>query len=483
MIFSLYKRVFIVCIFSIVGACTHLEEGEIDYAKTTTDNNSDILRLSPKYTHSNAISEGDTISVHLAGGFSHDLPEIRSFIEFMTRNWKLRWPAANAEIAIIANICEQGVNGCGTEFGPNALEEGRVVYFSDSVKAKQMLNFSYLPVYGPITYQGNPLIIQLAIVELDIPNEQQKNLIKKLAEIGGKSYPPASKLLQAMDSVGSSLLQGNHHDIAFRYDMTLMPGGGINDIQYPRLSAGNYVFVRKDRIAGEQEKLLWDNLKIDPKTGRLLAVRDANKKCPPCIQHKFNENKHWKSYESYEEYRENTYLVLQIQSGFQKSSLDNQQTLAVLTEEIAKKNSEDTTEIDKLLEETGNKLSRQNRFDDIRAYVYSLKNELGTKATQREKDLQAVAAQKTWDSILVETQRYEKCHDAEIPQTDECKDALLKDQLTQIAIELRSIIATKDTENANNVDTIYPLTGINPKSKSLNTQRQVFINSVTKTGN
>ncbi|MDM3872561.1 hypothetical protein QSV34_14505 [Porticoccus sp. W117] len=477
------KTLTVVSTLLTLNACTHLNEGEIDYAKTTIaseKNGTDYLSLLPKYTPVDAINSGETISIHLSGAFAHDLPEPRSVSEHLQGIWKTRKIGANAEVAVIASVCEQGINGCGAEFGPGALDKGRVVYFSDSVKDRQQMNFSYLPIYGPIKYTGKTLIIQLAIVELDTTNEQQKNLIKNLAAIGGKSYPPASKVLQAIDKLGSSLLQGNHHDIAFRYDLTLVSNGGEADVKHPKLSAGNYVFIRKERLPDKQKESLWDKVELNTKTGKLIKQGTGNQ----------NDGLG-------EEFRDNTYLVLQVQKGFQEASLDNQQTLATLTEELAKKNNKRLEDINKVLSKAGSQLARQAKIDAVGKYVPNLREKqsdidnnknLSPADKQEKKDRQLIAAQKIWDLVQSADTEYAN-NNCDSPTTDaekeNCSQTLTNDQFTQVKVELRGIIVSKSpAASPVNLNQVCPLKdrGIlipGQTATQQSAQRQAFIKALT----
>ena len=167
------------CLF--LNACSNISEGEVDYTRTvdnavipsqtcSSDDYASSLKtpagvtrkcyetLYRKYQDAPAIKEGSTISVHMMQGYVLGSHEWRTPYEFFSGN------SANAEVVVIASVCEQGIAGCGLAFGPSSDKVGRVVYFSDGVKAKQYLNFSYLPVYGPIEYKGGPLVVKLSIL-------------------------------------------------------------------------------------------------------------------------------------------------------------------------------------------------------------------------------------------------------------------------------------------------------------------------------
>ena len=349
----------VVIMLSMQG-CSSIEEGEVDYARTIANKSTlakNNAQCSPelyeqseytragvtrscyetlyrKYTKVPQIDIDENISVHLMQGYNGFATESRTPSEL------LRGKGANAEMVVIANVCEQGVDGCSLQFGPKSDKSGRVVYYSNGVKAKQYLNFSYLPVYGPIKYKGGPLIIQISIIELDNLTEQQKNLLSTLADMGKKAYPPASDALQVLDTVGSSLLAGSSDDILFRYTMSLVPQSNTENYQSPIVAEGNYAFVRKNTWQGALKQEVFDKLKFDNLSGRLV------KKCSK------KENKETRyvdskgevinvvdnnpctldinTGQSYKDYRDNTYLTFQIKSGFSESSLNNIQTFESL---------------------------------------------------------------------------------------------------------------------------------------------------------
>ncbi len=56
----------------------------------------------------------------------------------------------------------------------SATKKGRLIYYSDDVRSGgHLLNGSALPLYGPITYEGRPLVFELTILELDVGEAEQ----------------------------------------------------------------------------------------------------------------------------------------------------------------------------------------------------------------------------------------------------------------------------------------------------------------------
>lgn len=254
------------------------------------------------------------------------IDEMRSPSEFF------RGKGANAEVVVIANVCEQGVAGCSLRYGPESDKVGRVIFYSNGVKAKQYLNFSYLPVYGPIKYQGGPLMVQVSILELDNSSEQQKKLLNTLAEVGKKAYPPASPALSVLDNVGTSLMAGSSDDVVFRYTMSLVPGSSKLNYHSPIIAEGNYAFIRKNTSKGDLEKEVINELKFDNLTGRLVQV--CTKKSIGILTKDAACTLDINTGTSFKDYRDNTYLSFQVKSGFSESTLDNIQSFESLLNEI-----------------------------------------------------------------------------------------------------------------------------------------------------
>lgn len=231
------------------------------------------------------IKANESISIHLQRTFIKDFPDITK----------------RGEIAIVVKAFELK-KGQDIEFDNNIEESGRLVYFSDDVRKEQFLNFSYLPIYGPISYRGKPIVIQIYILELDETEDKKiKSLLSILAKAGATAYPPSSPILSLLDDLGAALLTGDTDDILFRYSMVLYPTGGFEQVPYPVLETGSYIFIRKEE---RSEPELWANIGYDPYAG---CVLDRNKGNPKT---------------GYFWYRDETHLIFQIQKGFDSTDLD-----------------------------------------------------------------------------------------------------------------------------------------------------------------
>ncbi len=472
-----------VIILSMQG-CSSIEEGEIDYVRTIANkstlakNNaqcrpelyeqSEYTRagvtrscyetLYRKYTKVPQIDIDENISIHLMQGFNGFSTEIRTPAEFFRRK------GANAEMVVIANVCEQGVNGCSLQFGPESDKKGRVVYYSNGVKANQYLNFSYLPVYGPIKYKGGPLIIQISIIELDDLSDQQKNLLNVLADMGKKAYPPASAALQVLDTVGSSLLAGSNDDILFRYTMSLVPQSNSKNFQSPIVAEGNYAFIRKNTWKGALEQEVFDKLKFDNLSGRLVkkCSKEEDKETHYVDQKgeiikKVDDNPctlDINTGQSYKDYRDNTYLTFQIKSGFAENSLNNIQTFESLLSEInaisdegALKAIEAFTELKEGITSAAKYNSLAKKLNDIEKTVGRTHDDLFEK--YRLQIFQLLGDYKSQIAKLI----VDNCHTT--PTLSACKLLINEEQLTKIQLDIRTLL-NRMNPSLSSITTLIP---------------------------
>lgn len=462
------------CLISLLlTACSNINEGEIDYVRTVSNkilatqdcsqedyssslnSPAGVTRkcyetLYRKYQEVPSIRQGDTISVHMMQGYVLGSNEGRTPYELFTGR------SANAEVVVIASVCEQGIAGCGLEFGPSSDKAGRVIYFSDGVKAKQYLNFSYLPVYGPIEYKGGPLVVKLSILELDDMSDKQVSLLKALAEQGKKAYPPASTALTLLDTLGASLLQGSGDDINFRYTMTLAPGTGDSNYNYPTLSAGNYAFLKKDTYKGPQEQEIWKNLMFDQVSGRLVMKCNA-KDYDKGIYTTKNVDQKGKSHSEtidytyctsdssgghgMKDFRERTYLTFQIQTGFAERTLDQPQTLQALISDINAQKDIDAQFVTEATDSLGEYLSRTSIENKLNRPLAAIKSSF-TGGLLFELDRVKLEAYKFIEEyIKAVNDRNTKCNGAVV---NNCDEALSEDDIWSVTHNTRQILISMD---------------------------------------
>lgn len=159
------------------------------------------------------------------------------------------------EIVVLADVYEQG-SGRTIAYSKDGSDakDARVVFYDDDVRESgQFFSLANIPVYGPIRYAGNALFFRIFILELDDDeNTQNAAMLKKLAELGSKAYPPASPVLQTLSSVGDALLSGEQDDLEFRYTMSFDPHQGTSATYLP-LAVGNYVMVKQENRSQDFE--------------------------------------------------------------------------------------------------------------------------------------------------------------------------------------------------------------------------------------
>ncbi|GLR71787.1 hypothetical protein [Agaribacter marinus] len=479
-------RTFLLCYSLILfTGCQIIEEGEVDYVRTVENNalsakditqcdkalydKSEYTRagvtrecyetLYRKYTKVPQIASGDTISVHLMQAFNGAAFEWKNASEFFGRR------GSNAEMVIIANVCEQGKAGCSMSFGPSADKNGRVIFYSNGVKALQYLNLSYLPVYGPIKYEGGPLIIQLTIVELDDPSDQQKAMLQSLASAGKQLYPPASDVLTVLDSVGSAILSNSSDDILFRYSMTLVPDSQSQNYQSPIVAEGNYAFIRKNTNKGPLETELLDKLYFDNLSGRLVEECEKDDKeltrvdyddgtfdefdYIPCTLD-LNTGKYFK------DYRKNTYLTFQIKSGFVEKTLDNIQTFELLLNDLNQAADESAAQAVQAISGLENTFSSRAKEASLQKSLNTLKT-IVSDITKNKFDLFSIEASKFVKLYDIELNKMKTAKCDDIPLPPECESLISSEQVQQFQIELHAFLESINPNPAHQLSTIIPL--------------------------
>ena len=205
------------------------------------------------------IEKNDSVTIRLMQGFIKDCTE-GDFDP--TDGW-----GHNCEVAIVVNAFEMDGNAASDfDLTPEGVNKGRLVYFSNDVEENQFLNFSNMPVFGPITYNGGPIGLDIHIIEIEDQTEQTSALLSSLSSIGKTAYPPAAPVLTVLDALGTALLDAGTDDTDFRYSFVLDPNSSDDTLEYARLLVGNYVLVREDN---RQAETPWDSLTIDQNEGRL----------------------------------------------------------------------------------------------------------------------------------------------------------------------------------------------------------------------
>ncbi len=364
---SKISSILYVCLIFCIAGCgsfapAKLNEGVVDYRTVPPNASLDALKLVDRFRMGNDIGDtvinpGNRIMITVQQVF------IADFFECHT----------SGEIAIVGRATELG-KGTKISFTKEASESGRVVYYSDDVlksdgeRKGQYLSFTSLPLYGSVTYQGGPFLIELYIIEMDDEESAQyREVVKTLASIGGSAYPPASPVLGVLESIGTALLSGAQNDLEFRYYCALYPFRGSNNVPHSYLHEGNYVFVKKDHprktrfISGMQSEATqpvpWKDLTFNPKTGRLL--KDGS------------------------DYRGHTYITLRVtkrQDSFDADLANNYFTLGEMIQTMLKKDEAKVGTITDALGDITKLIETREDFKKSQTQIKAVRtNEYGTE--------------------------------------------------------------------------------------------------------
>ena len=260
------------------------------YDTRSNTNSCDKLNLESKPN----VEKGQVISIYLQ----------QTFIEDFTERWGEIFGRKRGEIAIVARVAELS-DSTDFDFTNAGRDRGRLVYYSEGVQPRQFLNFSQLPIYGPIEYTGKPLVLEFYIIELDVKeNTEISGLLSAAAGLGATAYPPASPVLKVLDTIGGGLLKSNSSDLEFKYHAALLAQEKqILNIKSGVLEYGNYAFVRMPPMdrndPSSTSNHRWSNWWFNQKNARIYEDKDCSR--PLLTQ---------------------TYLTLQVNRASEQSSLD-----------------------------------------------------------------------------------------------------------------------------------------------------------------
>lgn len=335
-----HTALLVFAVLPLLVSCAISNEGATDYRyinRSVVNTNSPQGKLSSGYVSkvkyikpsqvvsTHIVNEGDPLLISLKQVFIKDFSEFRSPLRIIRG-----MEPANGEIAVVVNAFEVG-SGKKLDFGPNGKKNARVVFFSDDVWEGQFLNLSNLSsIYGPLTYGGNPFVLDIYMVEIDTPGPQLRQLLSNLAAIGSTFYPPASPLAGPLARLAGTLIADDQDDRAYHFTAEFKSSkGSVADLSTGVLLTGDYVFIReRDR----HQSTDWSNLDYDEMSGKLVykTIKATNK---PCEKPEFKEFPP----ECY--FRENSYIVVEVNKA--ESAIENDthqamfQTLSALSQEIA----------------------------------------------------------------------------------------------------------------------------------------------------
>lgn len=311
-IFS-YKLILLALILTLLTSCAISNEGSTDYRyikrSSDTQQSTKVKYIKPSEITKHVIKPKDALVISLKQVFIKDFTEMRSPMR-LARN-----EPANGEIAVVVNAFEIG-KGEAVNFGPDGKKNARVVFYSDDVWEGQFLNLSNLStIYGPLTYDGGPFVLDLYVIEMDTPGAQLRQLLSNLAAIGATFYPPAAPVAGPLAQLAGTLIKDDQDDRAYHYTAEFKPlGGGDPDLNSGILLTGDYVFIReKNRYISTN----WNELDLDEKNGRLVfnTKKEGKLHCVPDGD---------RNYPSDCYYRDNSYVVVEINTT--ESALQNDRT-------------------------------------------------------------------------------------------------------------------------------------------------------------
>jgi hypothetical protein len=315
------RRVVTVAAAMMLSGCAVMDTGEIDYRKAETLTGTDIAKEIADYRNKCGLKEQiknkDQPCLPLlpaalfrqnASGtdpiLANQVYSIRlehGLIAYITEpGFSFRRIAASkdpfrqiGEVVVLANTFEFGTPDSPKQAGDSAtagasvtppqfldltrLSSAKVIYYSPDVEVEQDLNFSNIPLQPPTVYGGNPVGIQIVVLELDRMSSQMQALVKQLASLGqvsnlAPSGPAGALLLE----LGSSLLTQDHDDVIFEYRFVLDPLGAPTSTPVAgsaSFEAGRYVLRRSDERRSEQ---VWRNLRLDHNTGKLYHMEKSD---------------------------------------------------------------------------------------------------------------------------------------------------------------------------------------------------------------
>ncbi len=150
-----------------------------------------------------------------------------------------------------------------------SLNAARVIYYSPDVENGQGLNFSNIPIIGPVAYSGRPVGIQIIVLELDKVSEEMKGLLSSLASLGQAAGAlPTGGASSILTDLGKTLLESNQDDVVFEYRFVLDRTVSQASYNAAPFEEGRYVLRR---LHYRNYNHIWRNLELDHNTGQLFV--------------------------------------------------------------------------------------------------------------------------------------------------------------------------------------------------------------------
>jgi len=365
-----------------------------------------------------AFEKGDSLSLHLRSAFISDFSE-NVVTPWITKAFTRQWGTTVGEIAIVANAFEEKNR---KELNFENMREGRVVFYSDDIHKGQFLNFNNLPIYGPLIYDGAPFAFRIAIFELDVFSEQAKAMLSTVAMAGSTAYPPASPVLEILNSIGSTFYDGDQTDTEFRYTMILDQKGGSKTVNHLRLEVGNYVLIR---VEDRNTYIPWDKLVLNENESMVYKIDKNGKPIP---------------------YTENTYLVVEINKNIGDVSVElaenNFSGLMSVLQERDKAKADSWKPINDAIMKVAIERSQINKFNRAKEILDDLEKS-DQEVSKLEKRSEADELFKMIANSVNEDGSFQTIN----PSNKSLSYDLSNTQIKYILKRLRKLIATKVDEN------------------------------------
>lgn len=358
------RALLLLCGLIGLAGCSISDEGATDFR--AIGSSGELQKNFVPSPATRAIEPGTPLLITLKTAY------IKDFTEFFGNPFRMD-AGPNGEIAIVANVFEDD-GATALDFGPAGLQNARVVFYSDDVHKGQFLNFHGLPLYGPLTYRGFPVVIDLYVIDLDRPGPQLRQILSNLAKLGSIAYPPGTPIAGALAQLAGTLITDDQDDKAFHFTLVQRPAGGAPGVPYSVLEAGHVVFVREQARSNTTD---WTKLRLNTHAG--VLVKDSAPACinsaappPGCL------------------YRDNTYLVVEVNTAPTALTQDRQRILfSALRQDVASQSAPIAQQAlpESALNEIAQRLAQTERADRARRALDALET-----APSRSADANAAAS-------------------------------------------------------------------------------------------
>jgi len=328
----------------------------IDLVSSSTSNGLIKRFISPDdVAKPNQINAGSNLYISLS---------YAQFVDITETGENYKGAGARAEVAILANVEEYDGTVDHTSGGRN---NARVIFYTDSARVSgQSMNFTSVPIYGPIKYNGGIIKFQIYALEQDkIGSSQFSAVLSQLASLGSAVYAPASKQMGLLSSIGGALIKaGAKDDMELYHLLFLHPSEGLSHLPQSTLRAGSFVII-KDGPEKSQESV-----------GDLRIIDYSKSHLSYCLN-SADGRLYWKEGSNPVKYNpvlNKTYLTIQINTGYNElaNKINAQQTYQELLDYEINKSTASTSDFNTTMTNLISAAHKENNFDEYRSLVREL---------------------------------------------------------------------------------------------------------------